>query len=86
MEYVINEKLSDDEKCILTPCEDKEKGKYIAGVTNSKKLDVDTINSWLRDAGFSNLYKVKECCVVDEIPLLGSGKVDFRAVAEVVKK
>lgn len=86
MEYVINEKLQGEEKCILSPYEDKDGKKYIAGVTTSKKIDVDTINSWLRDAGFSNLYKLKETHCVDEIPLLGSGKVDFRGVAEVVHK
>jgi long-chain-fatty-acid--[acyl-carrier-protein] ligase len=86
MEYVINEKLEGDEKCILSPCEDDDKKKYIAAVTTSKKLETDDINSWLRDAGFSNLYKVRKCCVVDEIPLLGSGKVDFRGIAEVVNE
>ena len=85
MELVINEKLEGDEKCILSPCKDASGKTYIAAVSSAKELDTDTINSQLREAGFSNLYKVRECHFINEIPLLGSGKVDFRGVAEVAK-
>jgi len=39
---------------------------------------VDEANKALRDAGFSNLIRVTHHKKVDEIPIMGSGKVHFR--------
>ncbi|MDR0282744.1 MAG: hypothetical protein LBI53_05680 [Candidatus Peribacteria bacterium] len=40
-------------------------------------LDVAEINAYLRERGISNLVKIKEVIVLDEVPLLGTGKTDF---------
>ncbi len=40
-------------------------------------LNVSDINAYLRERGVSNLVKIKEVIVLDEIPLLGTGKTDF---------
>lgn len=43
-------------------------------------LDVDEVNRSLKEAGFSNLVKVSQIVVIEEIPLMGSGKTNYRAL------
>lgn len=42
------------------------------------KTDVDEVNQTLKEAGFTNLVKVTSVHVLEEIPLMGSGKVHYR--------
>jgi long-chain-fatty-acid--[acyl-carrier-protein] ligase len=46
--------------------------------------DVDEINSVLRDSGFSALARVHRVRKLDAIPLLGTGKVDYRHLQELI--
>ena len=49
---------------------------------SSVKIDLDEANEVLRDAGFSNLSKLKHLIELDEIPLLGTGKTDYQTIKE----
>jgi acyl-CoA synthetase (AMP-forming)/AMP-acid ligase II/1-acyl-sn-glycerol-3-phosphate acyltransferase/acyl carrier protein len=42
----------------------------------------DQVNEWLRDAGLSPLHYVRRVIVVDAIPVLGTGKTDYRGLKE----
>ena len=42
--------------------------------------DLDSVNLALRNEGFSNIVRVSEYIKIDEIPLLGTGKVCYRAL------
>ncbi len=46
------------------------------------KIDVDQANACLKDAGFSNLIRVSNAIQLKEIPIMGSGKVNYRALDE----
>lgn len=39
------------------------------------------VNQWLKEAGFSPLCFIRRVVSVDKIPLLGTGKTDYRALA-----
>jgi len=41
-------------------------------------VNVDDVNNTLREAGFSNLVKVSGVTVISEIPLMGTGKINYR--------
>ncbi|MCE5317227.1 MAG: AMP-binding protein [Parachlamydia sp.] len=41
-------------------------------------LDTDEVNKTLRDAGFSNLVKISQVIKLDEIPVMGTGKTNYR--------
>ncbi|MBA3958436.1 MAG: AMP-binding protein [Parachlamydiaceae bacterium] len=41
-------------------------------------MNVDDVNKTLRESGFSNLVKVTSVVEMKEIPLMGSGKVNYR--------
>ncbi|MCL2458971.1 MAG: AMP-binding protein, partial [Desulfobulbus sp.] len=45
-------------------------------------LSLTEVNTELRRAGLSALYNVKRVLAVESIPLLGSGKTDYRALQE----
>lgn len=44
--------------------------------------DVDEVNQSLRDSGFSNLIKVSDVVKMEEIPIMGTGKTNFRVLEE----
>jgi long-chain-fatty-acid--[acyl-carrier-protein] ligase len=46
------------------------------------ELDRELINRQLRDQGFSPLHNIRRVVLVDEIPLLGTGKVDYRQLRQ----
>ncbi|MGM0440188.1 MAG: AMP-binding protein [Chlamydiota bacterium] len=46
------------------------------------KVTVDEINKGIREQGFSNLARFKDVIECDEIPLTGTGKVNYRKLEE----
>lgn len=49
-------------------------------------LPLDQVNSALLESGFSRLYKVNEVNVIDQIPILKTGKTCYRKLFEIVGK
>lgn len=45
-------------------------------------VSVDEINAALREAGFSNLVKVSDVVKIEEIPIMGTGKIHYRKLEE----
>lgn len=43
-------------------------------------ISIDEVNSSLRESGFSNLVKVSSVTHLPEIPIMGTGKVNYRAI------
>jgi acyl-CoA synthetase (AMP-forming)/AMP-acid ligase II/1-acyl-sn-glycerol-3-phosphate acyltransferase/acyl carrier protein len=56
---------------------EKDSGASISAFT-PLPLDVHTVNKAIRDAGLSNIYQIKHLVPVTELPLLGSGKIDYK--------
>lgn len=42
------------------------------------KLNLDEVNQALKEAGFSNLVKISQVIKLDEIPVMGTGKINYR--------
>ena len=45
-------------------------------------LDREQVNKAIREAGLSPLHNIRQIRLVDEIPVLGTGKTDYRALRE----
>lgn len=58
----------------------EEKGQVELCAYTTLPLSMEEINSALRGAGLSSLYSVKHVFRLDEIPVLGTGKVDYRSL------
>lgn len=64
---------------------DEGKGEALIAVTNEPKLQLDEIRAAIKAKGLSNLSAPREIKVVREIPKLGTGKINHRALAEMLK-
>jgi len=45
-------------------------------------IDLNEANAYLKQAGFSNLVKLHRAIAVEEIPLLGTGKTDYKVLKD----
>jgi acyl-[acyl-carrier-protein]-phospholipid O-acyltransferase/long-chain-fatty-acid--[acyl-carrier-protein] ligase len=61
---------------------DEDKGEMLVAVTNEPKLKLEEIRAAVKARGLSNLAAPRKIHVVREIPKLGTGKVNHRALAE----
>ena len=57
---------------------EESKGEMLIAVTNEPKLTLNEIREAIKGNGLSNLSVPREIKVVNEIPKLGTGKVDYR--------
>jgi acyl-[acyl-carrier-protein]-phospholipid O-acyltransferase/long-chain-fatty-acid--[acyl-carrier-protein] ligase len=63
---------------------DEDKGEALVAVTNEPKLTLQEIGACLRSKGFSNLHLPRDLRLTREIPKLGTGKIDHRALEKLV--
>ncbi len=49
---------------------------------STNEMDLSEINRCLRDKGVAPIAKVREIILIDEIPILGSGKINYRLLKE----
>ncbi len=49
-----------------------------------KDTNRETVNAYLRDAGLSALHHIRRVVRVDEIPILGTGKIDYRSLQKLL--
>ncbi len=71
----------------VTGVPDEEKGERLV-VLHAVSLDVDALTKSLRDAGLPNLWipRRESYFRVERIPVLGTGKLDLRAVQEMARE
>ena len=87
MEAVIHQHLlTQDENATTALTYIEEAGERpVIGLFTSANIDLDTVNGYLRDAGMSNLTRVRKVFQIDEMPLLGTGKTNYRELTERLK-
>jgi acyl-[acyl-carrier-protein]-phospholipid O-acyltransferase / long-chain-fatty-acid--[acyl-carrier-protein] ligase len=61
---------------------DADKGEVLIAACNEPKLQLDEIRAVLKAKGLSNLSVPREIRYVREIPKLGTGKTDHRALTK----
>lgn len=81
LQPIITQSKSDEEGPRLAVCAKEEAGeKTKIFVFTLFPVCLDNVNRTLREAGFSNLVKVNKVQQLSEIPLMGSGKINYRAL------
>ena len=89
METVIRNRLPQNEGEItsaLTYIEDPGQRPLICLFTaGGLRTDVGTVNGFLRNAGLSNLTRVRKVMHIDEMPLLGTGKTNYRELTDLLR-
>jgi acyl-[acyl-carrier-protein]-phospholipid O-acyltransferase/long-chain-fatty-acid--[acyl-carrier-protein] ligase len=66
--------------------EDDKKGEQIVLFTNIKDLTRDKIAKTCKECQFSELYIPKVIVTIKELPVLATGKLDYRKLAELAQK
>jgi long-chain-fatty-acid--[acyl-carrier-protein] ligase len=74
------EKLSKqpDGPLLAVLADEKESGKTKLVLVSTVEVDKQEINEMLKNSGFSRLIKIAQVKHIDEIPLMGTGKIDYR--------
>lgn len=70
--------LSEDSPVLAVVSEDRDGDRPRVCLFSRFETSVDDVNASLRQAGFSNLVKVSEVRRLDEMPVMGTGKVNYR--------
>jgi len=50
----------------------------------TKELNLSEVNKRLRERGVASISKIREIRIIDEIPVLGSGKTDYRTLNSLI--
>lgn len=48
----------------------------------TEELSRETVNARIREAGLSALYSIRRVIRIESIPVLGTGKTDYRSLKE----
>ncbi len=64
---------------------DEEKGEKLIAITNVTRLSMDEVRQAIKTKGLTNLCVPREIRTVSEIPKLGTGKINHRALIELVR-
>ena len=62
-----------------------KKGESLVLLTDNKSANLKLVIDSMRSAGLSNLYIPKELKIIDEFPILGSGKLDLKKLQEIAE-
>ncbi len=71
---------------VVVASESEEYNRPLIAVFSTQNLAVDQVNQILRESGFSSLVKVSHTEEVSELPLLGTGKVNWRTLQHQFEK
>ena len=77
-------KLWPDHTHAVVAVPDEKKGEQLILVTENKEAQKQEITEYVRKEGLSELGLPKKIIYVDQVPLLGTGKIDYVTTQEVV--
>jgi len=63
---------------------DADKGERLVAVANEPRLTLEAVRAVLREKGLPNLAQPRELKLVPQIPKLGTGKTDHRALEKLL--
>ncbi|MYA30583.1 MAG: AMP-binding protein [Gammaproteobacteria bacterium] len=84
VEETLDSVIGEDVACCAVELPDARRGSRIIAVTN-KPIDERDVAGRLAEQ-LPNLALPKQYVVVEELPVMGSGKIDFRTLTEIVRR
>lgn len=73
-----------DHNHVVMNIPDERKGEQLVLVTSNPDADQGSVSRRMREDGLPELWAPRRILIVDEIPVLGTGKVDFAATRQLV--
>ena len=83
-ELIRQKRISPDVPSMAVCADERESGKPQLILFTTLAINAEEANEILRQAGFSRLIKITEVRSVQEIPLLGIGKTDYRSLQTLI--
>ena len=65
---------------------DEKKGEQLVLLTNKEDADIKTIREYFRNQGLSELWMPKKVIYCKNIPVLGSGKIDYVTAQSILEE
>jgi acyl carrier protein len=78
IEKILLEFYGNDEKVVLAVEGTDKNNEALIALFSTISLELQEVNKQLRNHGLSGLNKIHKIIVVNEIPILGSGKTDYK--------
>lgn len=87
IEAALTEKwpATDDGPQLAVSAYEPENGRPIIAVFTVNDIDRETVNAHLKDKGFGNIVRVDKVISCDELPVLGTGKTDYKVLQKRLK-
>ncbi len=80
IEWVLNKKYGNS----LAIEAKEENGNVKIVLFTTEKLDLSEVQSYLRENGVSNLVKISEIQIIEILPILGTGKMDYKVLKNMI--
>ncbi|MFA5250571.1 MAG: AMP-binding protein [Parachlamydiales bacterium] len=84
LKYLEGKKLSFEGAPLALVASEKEGGKGALVLFTVLDLDKNELNLFLKQAGFGQIVKISQVCKLEQIPLMGTGKTDYRFLQQMV--
>ena len=78
-------KLWPENNSVVCAIKDLDKGEALMLLTDNKNADLATLVNSMKNKGLSNLYFPRKIKIIDEFPILGSGKLDFKKLQDIAE-
>ena len=78
-------KLWSENNSAVCAIKDFKKGEVLILLTDNQNADLKIIIDSMKGEGMSTLYMPKIIKIIDEFPILGSGKIDFKKLQEIAE-
>lgn len=84
IEWILSKKYNSDTEIKIALEAQEKNGQIKIVLFSQKKLNLEEINAYLRTSGVSNLVKINEIQVISEIPILGTWKIDYKILKNMI--
>ncbi|MGE4443960.1 MAG: AMP-binding protein [Candidatus Altimarinota bacterium] len=84
IEGILSKKYNSDTEIKIALEAQEKNGQIKIVLFSQKELNLEEINAYLRTSGVSNLVKINEIQVISEIPILGTGKIDYKILKNMI--
>ena len=84
VEGILLEKYSGDDALKIAVEALEKEGEAKIVLFSLEQLEISEVNDYLRSRGVSNLIKISQVIKIEEIPVLGTGKTDYKVLKKLI--
>ena len=86
IEKILLEKYGDPEKLVLAVEGSDETAPAQIVLFTTNQINLDEANSYLLKSGVAAIAKIRRIIHLDEIPVLGTGKTDYKVLRKMIEE